>query len=67
MFPWSNTQEPQPYAVGDKVRHSEGHAGTITHVSTVVARLVSVVWDNGKDEIIYPMDADYLRKAMPWE
>jgi hypothetical protein len=30
--------------------------------------LMAVVWDDGDGkEIIYPVDATYLRKAMPWE
>lgn len=68
MFPWchSHVSKTPAYAVGDIV-YSGDCRGTVTQVSTVVARLISVVWDDGEGEIIYPMDASYLRKRMPWE
>lgn len=72
MFPWGDTRtETDPhhectYAVGDAV-YSGNCRGTVTQVSTVVGRLISVVWSDGDGEIIYPMDALYLRKAFPWE
>lgn len=72
VFPWSNPPEPDhhapAYAVGDAI-FSGDCRGTVVHVSTVVARLISVVWSDSKDggEIIYPMDATYLRKGLPWE
>lgn len=77
MPPWGRPHEPvnrQPalhdvptYAVGDAI-YSGNCRGTVTKVSTVVARLISVVWSDGDGgEIIYPMDATYLRKGLPWE
>lgn len=72
MYPWGDAQrnidhETTSYAVGDAI-YSGSCRGIVTHVSTVVARLVSVVWSDGDGgEIIYPMDATYLRKGMPWE
>lgn len=75
MFPWGDTRpliiddhHECTYAVGDAI-FSGDCRGTVTHVSTVVARLISVVWSDSKDgaEIIYPMDATYLRKGLPWE
>lgn len=57
------------YAVGETIFSGPGTEcrGTVTKVSTVVGRLISVVWSDGDGEIIYPMDAPYLRKALPWE
>lgn len=74
MYPWGDTfefdiqaHETPKYAVGD-VLFSGDCRGTVTQVSTVVGRLISVVWSDGDGgEIIYPMDAAYLRKALPWE
>lgn len=71
MYPWGNppaAHHVPAYAVGDTI-FSGTCRGTVTHVSTVVARLISVVWSDSDDgkEIIYPMDAPYLRKGMPWE
>jgi hypothetical protein len=71
MFPWGDASETDPhhvprYAVGDTI-FSGDCRGKVVHVSTVVGRLISVVWDDGDGEIVYPMDAPYLRPAMPWE
>lgn len=69
MFPWGEPPAAPAYAVGDIV-YSGNSRGTVVHVSTIVAPLVSVEWDDGKDKygaIIYPMNAPYLRKALPWE
>lgn len=67
MFPWSDTPGAPTYAVGDIV-YSGDCRGAVVHVSTVVAPLISVVWSDGDGgPIIYPMNATYLRKALPWE
>lgn len=69
MFPWGDApaeNKKHAYAVGDAI-YSGNCRGRVTQVSTVVAPLISVVWDDGDGEIIYPMDAPYLRKGMPWE
>lgn len=71
MFPWSDAPTDEhhvcKYAVGDAI-YSHKCRGIVIKVSTVVGRLISVVWNDGDGgEIIYPMDAEYLRKAMPWE
>lgn len=70
MYPWSdaptNPHHICKYAVGDAIYNGKCR-GIVVKVSTVVSRLISVVWEDGDGEIIYPMDAEYLRKAMPWE
>lgn len=73
MYPWSDAFKADPehhtpaYAVGDAI-YSGTCRGRVASVSTVVGRLIAVVWEDGDGgEIIYPMDAPYLRKAMPWE
>lgn len=67
MPPWGDTPQQAPYAVGDGI-YSGKSRGIVTQVSTVVAPLVAVVWSDGDGgEIIYPMNATYLRKALPWE
>lgn len=67
MLPWSDPPTPPSYAVDDIV-YSGSSRGKVVHVSTVVAPLISVVWDDGDGgAITYPTDATYLRKAMPWE
>ena len=70
MFPWCDTQSNEhhvcKYAVGDRIYKGQDR-GTVVKVSTVVGRLISVVWDDGDEEIIYPMDADYLSRGFPWQ
>lgn len=72
VLPWSDAPEPTRFAVGDLV-YSEPYAdvtGTVVHVSTVVAPLVSIVWSDGNGgAIIYPMNAPYLIKVekLPWQ
>lgn len=67
VFPWGDTHDTPVYAVGDAI-FSGSCRGTVTLVSTVVGHLISVVWSDGDGgEIIYPMDATYLRRGMPWE
>ena len=71
MFPWSNPQraETARFSVGDRVASDNGKsAGTVTQVSVVVAPIMAIVWDDGDGgEIIYPLDAPYIRRAYPWE
>lgn len=67
VFPWSDAQAP--YVVGDTV-YSGASRGTVVHVSDVVAALISVEWDDGKEKygaIIYPAGSTFIRKAFPWE
>lgn len=73
VFPWdafyfdAEAHNAPAYAVGDTI-FSGTCRGTVTQVSTIVARIISVVWSDGDGgEIIYPMDATYLRKGLPWE
>lgn len=71
VFPWGDAQRPEhpSYAVGDIV-YSGASRGTVVHASTVIAPVMAVEWDDGKDKygaIIYPMNATFLRKAFPWE
>lgn len=66
VFPWGDAPAPA-YAVGDVV-YSGSCRGRVVQVSTVIAPLISVVWSDGDGgEIIYPMNATYLRKGYPWE
>jgi hypothetical protein len=56
------------YAVGETVVSVvDGERGTVTAISTVVAPLVNVRWQNAMGDVIYPMDATAIRKAWPWE
>jgi hypothetical protein len=74
VFPWSNApadvsrQDACPYAVGDTVFNSyvPPSRGTVVSVDAG-AGTVSLDWHEGYGAIVYPMDAAYLRKAMPWE
>ena len=56
------------YAVGDRVCGAlDGCPGTVVSVSSVVAPLISVVWDDGDGkEIIYPADTIMIRRLWPW-
>ena len=67
MFPWRNALPPAEtaatYAVGDIVR-SESCSGTVV---SVAESTMEVVWSDGDSPITYPIEAPYLRKAMPWE
>jgi len=65
--PWGNTQASR-FTMGDRI-FSGASRGKVADVDTSgTYALISVVWDDGNGgEIVYPMDADYLRKALPWE
>lgn len=67
MFPWchshASAHDTPTYAVGDVI-YSGDCRGVVV---TANAGLISVVWEDGEGEIIYPIDASYLRKKMPWE
>jgi len=70
MFPWGDTPAEIPgpdapaYAVGDAV-YSGDCRGTVVSVD---ADTIAIVWSDGDGgAIIYPVEASYLRKAMPWE
>lgn len=69
MFPWSNAPADEhhtpAYAVGAKVL-SGSFRGTVVSVDEAT---MGVVWDDSDDgkPITYPVDAAYLRAAMPWE
>lgn len=62
------TESTGRFAVGDTVLNSyvPPSRGTITAVDET-ARTVGIDWLEGYGPIVYPMDAHYLRKAMPWE
>ena len=63
VFPWGDTPAA-PYAVGDTV-YSDTTAGRVVSLGDGA---ISVVWSDGDGgAIVYPSDATYLRKAMPWE
>ena len=60
------TPEPAGYAVGDTV-YSDACRGTVVSVDAAEATM-GIVWSDGDGgAITYPIDATYLRKAMPWE
>lgn len=73
VFPWSDApgaigHETPAYAVGNTV-YSGACRGTVVSVDAFSGHnLISVVWSDGDGgEIIYPADATYLRKGLPWE
>ena len=67
MFPWSDAPTPEPaYAVGETV-YSGSSIGTVVSVDAKHG-IVSVEWkDVAYGPIKYPIDAECLRKKMPWE
>lgn len=62
----SNAPTETRFAVGDVVMSDpDGAPGAVVEVTETT---LGVVWSDGDGgKIIYPMDATYLRKAMPWE
>lgn len=65
MFPWSDAPTAPSYAVGETV-YSGDCAGRIVSVDAA-ARTVGIEWADGDGTIIYPVDAEYIRKKLPWE
>lgn len=65
VFPWGNPPAAPGYAVGEPV-YSGSCRGTVVSVDGD-AGLMQIVWSDGHHPITYPLEADYLRKAMPWE
>jgi hypothetical protein len=68
VFPWGNAPaapEPARFAVGDAV-YSGAWRGDVVSVDADEATM-GIVWMDGDGPIIYPLDATYLRKALPWE
>ena len=72
MFPWSDAPaevlgpNAPSYAVGDAV-YSGAERGTVVSVDAEQATM-GIVWeDSVYGAITYPLDATYLRKALPWE
>lgn len=67
VFPWSDAQAP--YVVGDTV-YSGASRGTVVSVDATEVTM-GIIWtDSYNDElneITYPLDATYVRKAFPWE
>jgi hypothetical protein len=67
VYPWSDAPQSSKYAVGDVVC-SGASRGTVTIIE---AGTIAVVWTDAYNEdlgaIVYPEDATYLRKALPWE
>lgn len=64
MPPWGYAPEPPACAVGDIIFSGE-YRGRVVSVG---ADAIGVVWSDGDGgTIVYPADAPYLRKAMPWE
>lgn len=75
MFPWGDTPSEVPrsddaptYAVGDTVcnNYQPPSRGTVVSVDAECGT-ISLDWGEGYGPITYPIDASYLRKAMPWE
>lgn len=56
------------YATGEIVYSGPGREcrGTVVTVDTDKATM-GIAWDDGDGVITYPLDAEYLRKALPWE
>lgn len=71
VFPWSDAPPACQYAVDDTV-YSGASAGRVVSVDAA-AGTMDIIWndtdprDEGGGAITYPLDATYLRKAMPWE
>lgn len=73
VFPWSDAQpvEVAAYAVGGTV-YSGDCRGAVVSVDAKQGTM-GVVWEDANTEldrdpsITYPIDATYLRKALPWE
>lgn len=68
MYPWGNTSTAQAaatHAVGNVV-YSGACRGTVVSVD---GDTMEIIWDDSDNDstIRYPIDAPYLRKAMPWE
>jgi hypothetical protein len=71
VFPWGDAPAPlqgQPaFAVGDTVYSGNSpEPGTVVSVDEAEATM-GVKWRDVGGAIIYPLDAEYLRKAYPWE
>ncbi len=54
------------FALGDRVTN-DYHGACRGTVAAVGETTVGVKWDDGNSPIVYPIDADYLRRLMPWE
>lgn len=66
MFPWSDAPTAPDYAVGCGVYSGECR-GTVVSVDEEHGQ-VGIVWSDGDGGvIIYPVEAKFLRKALPWE
>lgn len=67
MYPWGDApadeHDTPAYAVGETV-YSGSHPGTVVSVGETT---MGIIWCDGDSAITYPMDAPYLRKALPWE
>lgn len=67
VFPWGYAHGPFWTAL--EIVYSGNCRGTVVSVDTASATM-AVLWDDNGGrygEITYPLDADYLRKGMPWE
>lgn len=69
MLPWGDAPEDQHtvyrYAVGDTVCSGDCR-GAVVSVDAEQATM-GVVWSDGDGTIVYPTDAEFLRKVFPWE
>lgn len=71
MFPWGDAPAEvsgPTYAVGDIV-YSGSSRGTVVSLDRE-QNCIGIVWDDSGERygaITYPLDATYLRKALPWE
>ena len=58
---------PVPFAVGDVIfSGSSPEPGTVVAVDADQVTM-AVKWRDVGGPILYPLDATFLRKAMPWE
>lgn len=67
MFPWGDAPDPfqRPAWTEGETVYSGASRGTVVSVDETT---MGIVWDDGDGGVIvYPVDADYLRKKMPWE
>lgn len=67
MYPWGHppAESIPAYAVGEPI-YSGNHRGTVVSVDAGAATM-GIIWCDGDSAINYPIDASYLRKALPWE
>ncbi len=51
------------YAVGDTVYSGDCRGAVVS----MDGDTMEIIWSDGEGAITYPIDAEFLRKAFPWE